>query len=139
MTKEVFVTIDGLQLGDEEGKVTLTASGIYHRRNGKHFIYFDEAAADGEGVTKHSLKIASNQLDIQRNGASTSHMAFDLREVTLADYQTPFGNLQFQIHTTHFFVEEHPEEILVKLQYTLKTDGNHLSENQITIRICTKR
>jgi uncharacterized beta-barrel protein YwiB (DUF1934 family) len=138
MTKEVLVTIEGLQLKDEESKISSTASGIYHFRNGKHYIQYDEITMDEESITQNVIKITPDQLEIIRKGTNTSHMIFNLTQSTESFYQTPYGNLLLQIQTSELIMEEKAEEIRVKLQYTLSVNEEQLSVNHIRIKVISK-
>ena len=138
MTREVTVTIDGLQQGDEESTVSVKATGIYHNRNGKHYIHYEESIEGGEGITKNTIKIASNQIDIIKKGVNTSNMVFALEESTQTRYETPYGSLLLYIKTTRIQVEENSDEILIRLHYTLSANDGHLSDNQVLIRVCSK-
>jgi uncharacterized beta-barrel protein YwiB (DUF1934 family) len=135
MTKEITVIIEGLQLGEEAEAIKTTASGVYQYRNGKHFIHYDEKIENGKEITKNTIKISQSQIDIMKRGSSNSHMVFNLGEPTRSVYETPYGSLVFIIHTTIINVEEYPNEIRVKLQYTLSSENSHLSDNHITIKI----
>lgn len=138
MTKDVIVTIDGRQLGEEDGVISTTASGIYHQRGNKHFVYYDEKAEDGEGITKNTIKITPNQIEIIKKGINSSHMIFHVKETTDTCYQTPYGSLLLTIQTLELQVEDSLDEIRVKLQYTLSAKDAHLSDNSIMIRVCSK-
>jgi len=138
MTKGVTVIIDGLQHGVEAEAITFTAPGVYHHHNGKHYILYDEITEGEKGITKNTIKIASNKIDMIKIGVHTTQMVFDLNETTDVCYQTPYGNLLLRIHTTGIQVVENLDEIQVKLEYTLSTEDNHLSDNLISILICSK-
>ena len=43
MTKEVLVTVSGLQsMGGESDQIQVITAGNYYRKNGKHYIVYDE-------------------------------------------------------------------------------------------------
>lgn len=134
MTKEVVVTIDGLQSNDGEDAVTITVTGAYHNRIGKHFIQYEELK-DQEGCTKNTIKISSDQIDIIKKGQTSTHMVFRLQEKTQTSYQTPYGNISLEVRTTKMQVEEERDVIKVTLLYSLSSNGSHLSNNQIFMKI----
>lgn len=138
MTKEVTVIIDGLQRGGEEDTITSTVSGNYHYHNGKHFVRYEERAEGEEGITKNTIKITPDKIDIVKTGFNTSQMVFDLNEPTTGCYQTTYGSLFLEIHTTKLQIEEALNEIRVRLEYTLSTNDSHLSDNLISIKIISK-
>lgn len=138
MTKEVFVIIDGKQLNiEEEQPVTVSVPGIYHNRNGKHYIQYEEVPEGEDHTYKNTIKISDNRVDLIKKGFQETQMNFDRKDVTDTIYQTPYGGLHLQIHTTELVVEESEKEIKVLLLYQLYSNGGHLSDNKITIRICS--
>jgi uncharacterized beta-barrel protein YwiB (DUF1934 family) len=138
MTKEVFVTIEGLQLGSEEESVTTSTCGTYYLREDKHYIQYEETLSEGDGITRNTIKIAPRRIDLTKKGANCSQMIFDLNETTEAVYQTPYGNLILEIKTTKIVFYEAPEKLQVELEYSLSTNGSHLSDNRIIIIITTQ-
>lgn len=135
MTKEVSVTIEGIQLGTEEEPIISTASGTYHLHNDKHYIQYNETVEDGEGMIKSIIKISRTQIEMTKKGAITSQMTFDLCEMTEAIYQTPFGSLFFEVKTSKIQVEELPGRIEVGLEYSLSSNGELMSDNRTLIKI----
>jgi uncharacterized beta-barrel protein YwiB (DUF1934 family) len=137
MTKEVMVIIDGLQPGDEESRICIKAPGIYHFRDGVHYIQYIETADDDQ-VIKNILKITRKKVDLKKSGIQSAQMVFSTAQPTQACYNTPYGNLLLQINTTCLFLKESPEEILVTLHYSLSSDGSPVSDNRLSIRILPK-
>lgn len=138
MKKEVFVSIEGRQPDLVEESVKLNASGIYHLRNGKHYIQFDEISDNGKAVIHNTLKITDAQIDVTKKGALNSRLVFIEQEGTISNYQTPYGIMPLQIFTSLLVVEEKEKEIRAKLKYDLSMEGNHISENVIEIIISEK-
>lgn len=138
MTKEVFVSIEGSQPDLNEETLAIMVPGVYHQRNVKQYIQFDETTDDGKGMIQNMLRIADDQVDISKKGALNSQMIFQIEKETVANYETPYGNLLFQIHTHVITVEESTHEIKVFLNYTLSMEESHISENTIQIIIKAK-
>jgi uncharacterized beta-barrel protein YwiB (DUF1934 family) len=135
MTKEVTITIDGIPTEDEEGAVSITAPGVYHYRNGKHFIHYEDKGENGEEAVKNTIKIASDKIEITKKGVNTTQMLFETEGITENCYHTPYGSLLLQIKTTKMQVEEGPDDLRIKLQYTLSSEGRHISDHSITIKV----
>jgi uncharacterized beta-barrel protein YwiB (DUF1934 family) len=135
MKKEVLITIEGLQLGTEEEAITVQAQGQYHLRNGKHFIYYDEMDDEAKTVTKCSLKISRNHIELTKKGVGTSRMMFDPSELTDAVYQTPFGSLYFDIQTMSLQIVEAEENIQIALVYSLFNKDIPISDHKLIVRI----
>ena len=50
MTKEVLISISGVQFMDQEGQdVEMITKGTYYEKNGKHYILYDEVL-EGEEI-----------------------------------------------------------------------------------------
>ena len=56
MTKDVLISISGLQFagGENSEPVEVITSGSYYKKNGRHYILYDEVAEDTAGTTKNS-------------------------------------------------------------------------------------
>ncbi|MBH1942069.1 DUF1934 domain-containing protein [Mobilitalea sibirica] len=134
MTKEVFITIKGSQLGAEDNNLIVTKTkGVYLHRNKKHYLQYEETEEGGKGKIKNIIKFTSGQLDMIKNGSSKTHMIFDLKEDTTSLYHTSYGSLHLQIHTTTLKIKEEENEIRILLLYTLSSNQVPLSDNQIQI------
>ena len=106
MTKDVFVRIVGLQTAvddtEESGNepIEVVHTGTYYFKNGKHYIFFEEATEGIKGVTKTQIRWQSEGvLEVIKKGISNSHMTFEKNERHVCDYQTPFGSLELGILT----------------------------------------
>lgn len=138
MTKEVTIKIKGIQLGMEEEFLTLTAPGIYHLTNGKHYIQYDEKLEDNPAVLRNTLKISSSSvLLIRKAGQQNQHsrMLFELNETTQTTYPTPYGSLPLDIKTKSIRLAEASDNIEVILEYSLYSDDSPLSDNVLSILI----
>ena len=60
MTKEVLVTISGLQFSPEteSESVELITSGSYYKKNGKHYIIYDEVNEGFSETTRNIIKLS---------------------------------------------------------------------------------
>ena len=59
MTKDVLVKISGLQFSDDQDNdpVEIITTGSYYKKNGKHYILYDEVQEGFDGVTKSVIKV----------------------------------------------------------------------------------
>ncbi len=138
MTREVNVIMEGVTSGTEDDRITVKTDGLYNYQNGKHFIRFEEALEGTNQITNNILKITQNQIHLTKKGAMNTTMIFDVKETSQITYQTPYGSLIFQVNTKELVVEEYINEIVVNLNYTLYSNGKHLSDNQTRIKITSK-
>ena len=79
MTKDVLVTISGLQFSpeNENESVELITSGSYYKKNGKHYIIYDEVNEGFSETTRNIIKLNDDFMDITRRGVSNVHMMFE--------------------------------------------------------------
>lgn len=142
MTKEVLVSISGLQFEIEEDEaVEVISVGDYYFKNGKHYIMYDDMLPDGEGVhelSKNTLKISEHQVDVMKKGSTNVHMIFEENKKNMTYYNTPFGDLLIGIYTTSIELTESEDQILLKVEYILDVNYNHISDCVITIKISSK-
>lgn len=140
MTKDVLISISGLQIADENGSepVEVITSGEYYFRNGKHYLLYDEVMEGFQGVTKNRIKFYSNGMDIQKSGVSNVHMVFEKDKKNMAFYDTPFGSLMLGIHADKVSVEESEEQIDIKVDYSLDINEELLADCKISICVRPK-
>ena len=66
MTKDVLVKISGLQFAEDQdnGPVEIITTGNYYKKNGKHYILYDEVQEGFDGVTKSVIKVNETEDNI---------------------------------------------------------------------------
>ena len=69
MTKDVLITISGIQMIDEEDSdVEMIVRGDYYQKNGKHYILYEEMMEGFTGKVKNVIKISPSGMDIIKKG-----------------------------------------------------------------------
>ena len=62
MTKDVLITISGVQmLDDDDEDVEMVTRGDYYQKNGKHYIMYDEQMEGFEGTVKNIIKVSGQR------------------------------------------------------------------------------
>ena len=99
MTKEVLLSIKGLQMSPEDGEdtVEMIAPGEYHFRNDKHFVLYDEVMEGQDEVTKNIVKFQDDYMEITKKGPCSVHMIFEKNKKNVTYYYTPYGSLLIRI------------------------------------------
>lgn len=141
MTKEVIISIKGLQFVEEEEEaVELISVGNYSFQDGTHIVEYEEIEeAEGtKGITQNTISITPKQVEILRGGMNNVQMLFEENCKNLTYYQTPFGELLIGINTTKIRIAEREDRIMVMLEYGLEINYNHVSDCKITIKIAQK-
>ena len=92
MTKDVLITISGIQMMDEEDSdVEMIVRGDYYQKNGKHYILYDEVMEGFEGKVKNVIKISPVGMDIIKKGIANTHMQFEKTRKTCPAILPPWG------------------------------------------------
>lgn len=141
MTKDVLVTITGLQFapGEEAPEpVEVTTAGTYYKKNGKHYIIYDEIIEGFSGVTKNTLKLQEDALDIVKHGVSNVHMVFEKNKKNLSCYTMPFGSLMMGIDAKSVQVSETEDHIHAQVKYELEMNYEKLADCEISIDVRSK-
>ncbi len=140
MTKEVLVKISGLQFaeGMSNEPVEVITSGDYYKKNGKHYIIYDEVTEDSSQTTKNIIKLADTLLDITKRGASNVHMLFEKDKKNMTYYYTPYGSLLVGIDARKVDVQESEDRISVKVDYELEVNYEYMADCRITMDIQSK-
>ena len=145
MTKEVLVSISGLQLlasdmeSDDDEPIEVLSAGTYYFKNGKHYVLFEEVAEGMQGITKTQIKWKDEEwLEVSKKGLSNVHMIFEKNKKNRCFYQTPFGQLNLGIFTTGMLVDEREDRINIRAEYSLDVNYEPLADCTIRIHICPK-
>lgn len=136
MTKEVLVAISGLQyeLNENEALEVITP-GEYYCKNGKHYVLYEEVLEEDHSITKNTLKVSGNQVDILRKGSINVHLIFEENTSNMTYYNTPFGDLLIGINTHKITTTETEDRIQVEIHYGLDVNYSHVSDCKIKIDI----
>lgn len=142
MTKEVFIRIVGLQtmVGEMEGNdnepIEVVHTGTYYFKNGKHYVFYEEAAEGIQGVTKAQIRWQKEgTLEVIKKGISNSHMIFEKNERHACDYQTPFGRIELGILTERMSWKESEHELEIAAEYDMDVDWELQAKCMIKIHI----
>lgn len=135
MTKDVLVSISGLQMADDE-PIEVISAGTYYLKDGKHYIFMEEKEEGIPGVTKTQIRIhGTSSLEVMKKGISNVHMIFEKNHNYRCCYQTPFGQLNLGICTSRIAVEECEDEIEVTVKYAMSVNGEPLADCTVRIKI----
>lgn len=140
MTKDVIVTICGLQNGPETDGVPIETrvDGEYFYKNKKHYILYDEVIEGETQVTKNRIKIAEGQMELTKNGVVNVHMIFEENVKNLTQYHTPYGSLTMGIDGKKVEIQEKENEINVLVEYGMEMNEEFVADCRISINIREK-
>lgn len=140
MTKEVLVSISGLQMAPDEqtDSVEVIAPGEYYYRNNKHFVIYDEVAEGESEATKNIIKFNDDMMEVTRKGPANVHLVFEKNKKNVTYYYTPFGSLNVGIEARSIEVTEEENEIKVNVKYALEVNYEHVAECDIVLTVKSK-
>ena len=134
MTKDVLITISGIQMMDEEDSdVEMIVRGDYYQKNGKHYILYDEVMEGFEGKVKNVIKISPVGMDIIKKGIA--NMQFEKNKKNLSCYTTPLGDMVVGIQANKIKIKEQPDSLKVDIDYSLDINYEHLSDCSIRLDV----
>ena len=140
MTKDVLVTICGLQNGPEtDGEpIEMTVAGEYFYKNNKHYILYDEVMEGETQVTKNRIKISEGQMELTKHGVVNVNMMFEEKVKHITQYYTPYGALSMEIDGKKVEIKETEHEIDVKIEYGMEMNGEFVADCDISINVKSK-
>ena len=139
MTRDVLITISGIQLADgDSNEVEMITAGDYFQKNGSHYILYDEVMEGQNDIIKNTIKIRPEGLDIIKRGSSSVHMTFEKDKNNLSCYATPFGEMMIGINTNDILIAEDEDSLKVRVSYSLDINYQHVSECNINLDIHSK-
>ena len=140
MNKEVLISISGLQFTeDNKDAVEIITVGDYYKRNGKHYLRYEEAMEGFEGTTSNLIKFDGHMVDITKKGITNVHMVFEEKQKNLTYYDTPLGNLLIGLSTNSIDFEEEEDAIRLKIGYSLDINYEFVSDCRISISVKEKK
>lgn len=140
MTKDVIITICGLQEGTETDSepIEMITTGEYFYKNGKHYLLYEEVAEGESQTIKNRIKLGPDYMELTKNGPVSVHMVFEKGKKNLTHYYTPYGSLMIGIDAQKVELTETEQEMHIEVDYTLEINQEHGAECNIKINVKSK-
>lgn len=139
MTKDVLVSIKGLHFEIQEDEtVEIITPGQYYCKGNKEYVLYEEVLEEDHTITKNTIKICDQQIEILRKGAVSVHMIFEENKNNITYYNTPFGQLLIGLNTYKIQKKTTDNLIEIRIQYGLEMNYSHVTDCEITIQIKAK-
>lgn len=134
------MSIKGLQFDETggDGEIETITAGQYYKKNGNHYLIYDEAMEGFSELTHNRIKWTNHSLDLTKKGVVNVHMVFEENQKNMTNYQTPFGDILIGIDTKSITVDEKDEEITIGVDYALEINYEFLADCSITMDIKNK-
>lgn len=139
MTKDVLVSVSGLQFGGEEpGKVEIINKGNYYKKDGHHYVFYDEMMEGFDQPVRSMMKFKDGALTVTKKGLINVNMIFEEKKKNMSCYATPYGDIMVGIDTSAVEMQEEDDRIVVDVDYALEANYEHLANCKIRMEICAK-
>ena len=137
MNKRVFIKIKGLHSANspDEDSVEVIYPGNYYKRDGKHFIKYEEPVEGSEEINSNLLKVSSDEVEIINRGQAAYQMTFTKGRKNMTYYSTPFGGINMGVDTYSLEVTESENKIIVDIRYGLEINLDYISQCRVGIEI----
>ena len=140
MTRDVMVSVSGIHTVDgESGDVAVVTSGIYYKKNGKHYIIYDEFQEGLERPIRCTIKLYDRKAEIIRGGDVRAHMEFEVGKTTVNCYSTPCGEIILTISTFDMEVREEEDSVRAEILYSLEMNSVKTSDSRVVIEARSKQ
>ena len=141
MTKEVLLTISGLHYDslpdeDENEPIEVITPAKKKKKNGKHYVIYDEMVEGMPGTIQNKIRIAGNNLlEIKKSGLANTKMVFERDKINMTQYETPYGELLIGIFTKNMQVDVTEKNIDVCVNYELDINSEKVANCDIKMNI----
>ena len=140
MTKEVLITIKGLQVGPEtDGEpIEMVVVGEYYFKNNKHYILYEEVTEGESKTTKNRMKAEPGYMELTKSGLVNVHMTFEENTKNITYYHTPYGSLAMGIEGKKVDIQEAENELNIFVEYGLEMNQEFVADCDISIQVRSK-
>ena len=141
MEKEVLVTVRSLQREENEWQepVELIMAGTCYEKNGKYYVFYEEAVEGFSELTKNRICICSDYVEVVKTGLVSSRMTYEPHVPHRTPYATPYGTIELEVKTEGIDLRLSEGRVEVKLEFELDMDGAHASDGILAILVEEKR
>lgn len=145
MTKDVLISIQGLQFADSELKnassdeeldrIETICPAEYYYRNDAHFLLYEELVEDFPTPIKNMIKLRDKEFTLTKKGPLNAQMVFSEGKKTMTDYVTPFGNILIALDTKKICMEESSDSMKIHIAYGLEANYQFIADCNITVEV----
>lgn len=137
MTKDVLISIEGIQFGDipDSDKIEVITPGSYYKKQDHHFVMYDEVTEGSDEVTKNLIKFKDDTFTLTKRGYTNVDMVFEKNKRNMTNYVTPFGSLLVGIDADKVNIDEKDDLIDIDIAYALDINYEHFADCTIKMSI----
>ena len=137
MQKNVLINVKGTQYLDDDKDVTeLITTGSYYEKNNKEYILYEEVSDDSLQVTKNTLKLSEDEVELIRHGESNVNIVFKAGVNWESYYMTPVGSMKMTFCTKEVYIDRSKDtSISIMIKYAIQFDYQTVAEYLMEIDI----
>lgn len=144
MTKDVLVTVSGLQFGDgasdeELDQIETICPGQFFEPKDSKYVVYDEMIEEIDIPITTRIKIKEDEITVTKKGPFQVQMVFEAGKKTMTEYSTPYGRIMLGMDTEKLNVEESEDEMNVYIKYALEANYQFVADCEIKINIKSKK
>lgn len=137
MKENAIIEIEGIiEAGGDKDSVSLTTTGSYYIKGGKHYLVYKESEATGFEGHMTTIKAWDNGVSMTRfsqRGSST--LIIEKDAINLCNYETFAGPIMLDINGIDIDNQLTDAGGKLHMEYSLSADGMLLSENKVNITV----
>ncbi len=135
MTKDVRIKIKTLiKVDDQKEEMLSLFKGTYYEKKSLMYVLYDDENEEGQ-ISKCMLKISPEYMEMKKQGEYTALMTFCEGIKIKSVYNTPYGDLGFDVLTKVYELSCSEDEIRVKMEYDFCSDESVISSHNMEIVI----
>lgn len=128
MTKDVLVSVKGTQfMGEENDTIEIITAGTWYEKNGKQYLLYDESIGESGDLTRNTVKVWPDKVEVTKKGLVDSHMTFECGKKHMANYMTPVGLIVLGITTSFLEINQDEKKLHIAITYSLEMNGEYVS------------
>lgn len=142
MTEDILIRVRGLHTMEDEKaqdeEIEIFSIGKYYRKNGKHYIMYEELVEDLGAPVKNRIILKDGYMELKKTGPVCTTLTFQRDQKSTSWYNTPMGNLFSAVTVKEMQVEEQEDQLDIRIDYELELNYEHMADAKIEIRAVSK-
>lgn len=111
------------------------AVGEYFWKGNTHYCVYEEQPEGWDEPYRIMLKWKDSVLERRRLGAMASQVTYEAGKCSCDCYRTLYGELLMETDTHRLEIQRKAKGFLLMIEYSIRQDGQSVSENRIEIQI----
>ena len=128
--------LSACEAGTEADTLESAVKADSYFRNGKQYFVYNEAAEDGSGVIRNTIKLSGEKcVEIRKTGLVDTKMVFEKGKSFSSGYRTPYLQMNLEVFTEELELLVTEKKIDIQIHYRLNLNGTPLSACKMALSI----